>query len=196
MRKTVISAGVALILLSQPATAQVNPVVGAALAQANAALGQANAILDSPGISLGTGSPSAAPATPASAVVILPSAVPASLRPVQQGTERSTVYWSDPGGLTKTQASLQALRAPVRNRQGGAPAGIVQSCRNAVASSAIPYGAVGLDTAIAGPVRSTPAGYNVTIAARVLYSQPGGSEVRQATFTCQLNQAGQVIAMR
>ncbi len=46
MHKAVLSAGVALILLSQSATAQVNPAVEVALTQANAALGQANAILE------------------------------------------------------------------------------------------------------------------------------------------------------
>jgi hypothetical protein len=121
--------------------------------------------------------------------------LPAALRPLQQGTERSTVYWSDMGVLAESRANSQALRVPLRSRPGTPPS-IVQSCRNAVAASAIPHGAVGLDTAAAGPVRSTPMGYRVTIAARLLYSRPDGSQVRQATFICQLNQAEQVVAMR
>jgi hypothetical protein len=146
---------------------------------------------------LGAGSASSVPATAATSFVSASAAaLPVSLRPVQLGNERSTVYWSDIGVLTETNAGLQALRAPVRNRQGGTVPGIVQSCRSAVAASAIPYGAVGLDTVAAGPVRSTSAGYRVTIAARVLYPRNAGSQVRQATFTCQINRAGQVIAMR
>jgi len=125
-----------------------------------------------------------------------PASLPTSLHPLELSTERSSVYWSDMGVLTDGRPNLQALRGQLRNRQGGTASSIVQSCRNAVAASALPYGAVGLDTAAAGPVRSTPTGYRVTIAARVLYSRPGGSQVRQASFTCQLNQAGQVVAMR
>jgi hypothetical protein len=222
MRTAVLCAGVALVLLSQAAIAQVNPAVGAALGQANAALGQANAILGSLGINPGTGTPSPAippgtgtpspaippgtgtpsPAIPVAAAppttAVTPpfaAALPTSLRPLQQGNERSTVYWSDMGVLAETRANSQALRVLLRNRPGTPPS-IVQICRNAVATSAIPYGAVGLDTAAAGPVRRTPTGYRVTIAARVLYSRSGSSQVRQATFSCQLNQAGQVVAMR
>jgi hypothetical protein len=245
MRTAVLSAGMALALLSHPAagqslgTASVNAAIGQANAAVAAASGQVNATLGSLGINpgavsigagvsvptgvsaaaapvgaaaVGTGGAIAGPSaavtgSTASAPTIASSGVttsfasasagflPASLRPLQQGTERSTVYWSDTGLVTGASANLQALRVPLRNRPGTLPS-IVQSCRNAVAASAIPYGAVGLDTAAAGPVRSTPAGYRVTIAARVLYSRPGGSQVQQATFTCQLNPAGQVIAMR
>jgi hypothetical protein len=266
MRTAVLSAGVALVLLSQPAasqslgTASVNAAVGQANAAVGAALGRANAALGALGInpgnpgavSVGTGlsvpaavaAPSgatalggaAAPAlraaaAPVSGAVVGPGGatagpsaaavtggtapapniassgaattfvsasaapLPAVLRPLQQGNERSTVYWSDMGVLAETRANTQALRASLRNRSGTSPS-IVQSCRQAVAASAIPYGAVGLDTAAAGPVRSTPTGYRVTIAARLLYSRPGGSQVRQATFNCQLNRAGQVVAMR
>jgi len=250
MRTAVLSAGVALVLLSQPAasqslgTASVNAAVGQANAAVGAALGRANAALGALGInpgnpgavSVGTGlsvpaavaAPSgatalggaAAPAlraaaAPVSGAVVGPGGatagpsaaaattfvsasaapLPAVLRPLQQGNERSTVYWSDMGVLAETRANTQAFRALLRSRSGTSPS-IVQSCRQAVAASAIPYGAVGLDTAAAGPVRSTPTGYRVTIAARLLYSRPGGSQVRQATFNCQLNRAGQVVAMR
>ena len=218
MRTAVLSAGVALILLSHPAasqslaTAPVNAAIGQANAAVGAALGQVNATLGSLGINPGAVPVGAGVSVPtgvsaAAAPTIAPSgvatsfvsasaaALPVSLRPVQLGTERSTVYWSDIGVLTENPANLQALRVPLRNRPGTSPS-IVQSCRQAIAASAIPYGAVGLDTAAAGPVRSTPTGYRVTIAARLLYSRPGGSQVRQATFTCQLNQAGQVVAMR
>ena len=248
MRTGVLSAGVALVLLSQPAasqslgTASVNAAVGQANAAVGAALGRANAALGAFGInpgnpgavSVGTGlsvpaavaapravsgavvGPGGATAGPSAAAVTGGTApapniassgaattfvsasaapLPAVLRPLQQGNERSTVYWSDMGVLAETRANTQALRASLRNRSGTSPS-IVQSCRQAVAASAIPYGAVGLDTAAAGPVRSTPTGYRVTIAARLLYSRPGGSQVRQATFNCQLNRAGQVVAMR
>src|SRR5690349_845967 len=215
MRTAVLCAGVALVLLSQAAIAQVNPVVGVISGQANAALGRANAILGSLGVNAvtGTSSPAApspaapspagpspaapspaapSPSAPSLAAVTSPAAValPASLRPLQLGAERSTVYWSDAGVLAENRSNWQVLRGPLGNRTGASPS-IVQSCRNAVAASAIPYGAVGLDTAAAGPVRRTATGYKVTIAARVLYARSGSSQVRQATFNCQLNQAGQ-----
>ena len=120
-----------------------------------------------------------------------PAFLPTSLRPLQQRAERAPIYPSDIGGV---YADAQARRGLLRDQ--GASLNIVQLCRNAVAMSAMPYGAIGLDTAAAGPVRSTPAGYRITILARVLYSRSGGSQIRQAAFNCQLNRAGQVMALR
>src|SRR5215207_5300536 len=246
MRTAVLSTGVALVLLSQPAARQAlgKGPVSAAFGQANAALGQVNGTIGSLGINSGVGSvgtsvpvptavavpaapasaaaggtagggtptapglgsasrgPASAPSSPAAPASAAPvsfvsasaATLPVSLRPVQQGTERPTVYWSDIGFVTRSPTDLQALRVPLRDRSTSPS--IVQRCRNAVAVSAVAYGAVGLDTAAAGPVRSTPAGYRVTIVARVLYSRPDGAQVRQATFNCQLNGAGQVVAMR
>ncbi|KLK91752.1 hypothetical protein AA309_18480 [Microvirga vignae] len=111
------------------------------------------------------------------------AAVPKALLPIEKGGGDS--------GWFRSIYLLQPLRA-----KPGTPLSVVQSCRNALISGALRYGATQVDVASAGrTVRVKGGGFSAPVEARILFQRGNQVQVRQARITCRLDQAGRIAAM-
>jgi hypothetical protein len=106
---------------------------------------------------------------------------------------RLLLYQPRYGSLRATAADLKRLQRPMTARPGTS-ASTVAACREAIVAAAMPYGVVSVDAASAGPTRRMrDGGLAAAIEMRVIYSRLGGYEGRQATISCRMNAAGQVV---
>lgn len=109
--------------------------------------------------------------------------VPRALLPVENG--------GGDGGWFRSVYLLQPLRA-----KPGTSLSVVQSCRNALVSGALRYGATHVDVVSAGrPARRKGGGLSAPVEARILFQRGNHVQVRQAQITCRLDQAGRITAM-
>jgi hypothetical protein len=74
------------------------------------------------------------------------------------------------------------------------PQKVVDACHAAIASAALPYGAVAVDVVSSGKGTKTKGGLAAPVEARIVYSVDCRRQVRQARVSCRLNAAGQVVA--
>jgi len=74
---------------------------------------------------------------------------------------------------------------------------IVQVCRAAIATAALPFGAIRVDTVSAGrAVRMPDGGLTAPIEARIVYARASARQIRQSRVACRMNAAGTVVALR
>jgi hypothetical protein len=100
------------------------------------------------------------------------------------------------GALYGNRRDLDAASAPLPGRPG-APAAIVQACRDSVVAAARPLGVVHVDAAGLGPVQPGWDGRRaLPVNVRIVYARQGGHEVRQSRITCRLDRRGTVLALR
>jgi hypothetical protein len=79
----------------------------------------------------------------------------------------------------------------------GASAPQIESCRNELASSSRPLGAVAVQVRGAGPeIRGRNGVTSIPLDARIEYARNGTTQVKQARVTCQVSRNGQVAAFR
>jgi len=79
----------------------------------------------------------------------------------------------------------------------GASALHIESCRNELASTSRPLGAVAVQVRGAGPeVRGRNGVMSIPLDARIEYARNGTRQVKQAHVTCQVTRNGQVAAFR
>jgi hypothetical protein len=110
-------------------------------------------------------------------------AVPSALLPIENGRGE--------GGWFRSIYQLQPLQA-----KPGTPLSVVQSCRKALVSGALRYGATHVDVASAGrAARLNDGGISAPVEARILFQRGSHVQVRQARITCRLDQAGRITAM-
>jgi hypothetical protein len=111
------------------------------------------------------------------------TAVPRALLPIENGVGDR--------GWFRSIYLLQPLRA-----KPGTSLSIVQSCRNALVSGAVRYGATHVDVASAGrTARLKGGGFSAPVEARILFQRGNHVQVRQARIMCRLDQAGRITAM-
>jgi hypothetical protein len=109
--------------------------------------------------------------------------VPRALLPIENG--------GGDGGWFRSIYRLPPLRA-----KPGTSLSVVQSCRNALVSGAVRYGATHVDAASAGrTARRKGGGLSAPIEARILFQRGNHVQVRQARITCRLDQAGRITAL-
>jgi hypothetical protein len=95
-------------------------------------------------------------------------------------------------GSISSDLELSALRF-----RPGTPLEVVFACRNAIIGAALKDGAVRIDATSAGrATRSRKGALSAPITARIVYALDGKLQTRQATVSCQINAAGQVVAVR
>lgn len=100
-------------------------------------------------------------------------------------TENGRGEWWYPSRLPKPLATIP-----------GTPRAVVRICRQAIASAALPLGAVRVSATSAGRLLRDRGGtLTAPIAVRIDYAGQGGIEVRQARIRCRLNASGMVIAV-
>jgi len=72
----------------------------------------------------------------------------------------------------------------------------VEACRQVMAAAAAQHGATRVEAVSAGEVSQLSDGITeAPIEARIVYEQAGGTQVRQARVTCQLNAEGSVVRL-
>jgi hypothetical protein len=136
--------------------------------------------------------PTAAGAAPRPASL----ALPASLAPAVPtlGSSEASTYREGVGWIRGTQAALNALQQPLTGARG-ARTKIVAACRDAIVPAAVAQGASEVDAAGTARARRGRNGTVAPIEVRVVYKGIGSQEVRQASVTCELDRAGQVVAL-
>jgi hypothetical protein len=107
----------------------------------------------------------------------------------------------EPGGDPSIRLPGQAAGSPIRLgplvSRPGTPVAVLDSCRNAIAAAASPYGAARVDVVSAGrAVRVHDGGLAAPVEARILYARRGQFQVRRARVSCRLDAAGTVVAAR
>lgn len=114
--------------------------------------------------------------------------LPAVLLPERPGSS---------AGLTLgPRQNWSSLERPLVPRIGTSTR-VVQTCRDSIVAAALPYGAVRVDAASAGPTaRGQDGGFAAPIEVRVVYARSGASQVRQSRVTCQIGTEGQVVGLR
>ncbi len=111
------------------------------------------------------------------------TAIPRSLLPVQNG--------GGDGGWFRSIYLLKPLRP-----KPGTPLSVVQSCRDALVSGAVRYGAMHVDVASAGRASHLKDGsLSAPVEARILFQRGSLVQIRQARVTCRMDQAGRVTAI-
>ncbi len=138
----------------------------------------------------GTSSTGAGP-SPSSGLVAPP--LPRALLPLSFGQATVSVSLPGVGTVIGTPEEVSAIARGLRGRQG-APVQAVENCRDSIAAAALPYGAIRVEGAAAGPMRQSQAGFIVPITFNVIYARQGGLEARHATINCVMNTAGEVVA--
>jgi hypothetical protein len=111
--------------------------------------------------------------------------------------------WEETQPATRIR-SLSGHVGPVRrppqrrvNNLAGASALQLESCRNELASTSRPLGAVAVQVRGAGPkVRGRDGVVFIPLKARIEYARNGTRQVKQAQVTCQVTRNGQVAAFR
>jgi hypothetical protein len=121
--------------------------------------------------------------------------LPPSLGPLPVGQARVSIDLPGLGLVTGVPDEIRALARGLRGRRD-APIELVENCRQTIATAALPYGAIQVDGAAAGPVRTVRGGYSLPVTFNVVYRRRGGLEARHATVNCLMNTAGQVVATR
>jgi hypothetical protein len=138
----------------------------------------------------------AAPSVPGLTAGGISVGLPASLAPEEAdptGARRLLLYQPRFGSLWATAADLKRLQQPMVARPGTSTDTVV-ACRDAIVRAAMPYGVVSVDAASAGPTRRMrDGGLAAPVEMRVIYSRSRGYEGRQATISCRMNAAGQVV---
>lgn len=102
--------------------------------------------------------------------------------------------------LAPAQAQVRQRTRRTISRQGvpasRVSAAHIESCRNQIASSSRPLGAVAVHVTGVGPaVRNREGVLSVPLNARIEYARKGKRQVRQARVSCQVRD-GQVVAFR
>jgi hypothetical protein len=143
-----------------------------------------------------TGSLGVQPAAAVSAPHATAVALPASLAPTVPtlGSSEPSIYREGVGWIRGTQAALNALQQPLTGARR-ARAEIVAACRDAIVPAAVAQGASEVYAAGTARARSGRTGTVAPIEVRILYKGITSQEVRQASVTCELDRAGQVVAL-
>jgi hypothetical protein len=143
-----------------------------------------------------TGSLGAQPAAAVSAPHATAVALPASLAPTVPtlGSSEPSMYREGVGWIRGTQAALNALQQPLTGARR-ARAEIVAACRDAIVPAAVAQGASEVHAAGTARARSGRNGTVAPLEVRILYKGIASQEVRQASVTCELDRAGQVVAL-
>ena len=144
-------------------------------------------------VEAGTGAATSYPAAGASGSGGSIPPLPRSLLPLQLGERTVSVDLPAVGRVIAAADEVQALARGVRPRSG-APDNAIANCRDAIAAAALPYGAIRVDGAAAGPMRKHQRGYSLPITMNVFYARLGGLQARHAMINCFLSPAGQVLA--
>jgi hypothetical protein len=138
------------------------------------------------------------PAKPAGALTTsaAPLALPASLAPALPSLASNdlSVYREGVGWMRGAQEALSAVQQPLTGARGARPE-IVAACREAVVPAAVAKGATEVYAAGTARARRGGAGRVAAIEVRILYKGMATTEVRQASITCELDRAGQVVAL-
>jgi len=130
-----------------------------------------------------------------------------------RAAQPASAYYADlpaeldgPGYLEETHPEPRVRTLPRNVRhlpQGrvGHVAGVsapqIESCRNELASSSRPLGAVAVQVRGAGPeVRGRNGVVSIPLDAQIEYARNGTRQVREARVTCQITRNGQVAAFR
>ena len=139
--------------------------------------------------------PPAKPATPPTSFAA-PLALPASLAPAMPtlGSNELSVYREGLGWMRGTQAALNAVQQPLTGARGARPE-IVAACREAIVPAAVASGASEVHAAGTARPRKGRNGRVAPLEVRILYKGMATTEVRQASITCELDRAGQVVAL-
>ena len=105
-------------------------------------------------------------------------------------------------GSIATYQSRQPI-APELHHRPGTPTEVVESCRQAVISSAQAHAAEQgatlqrVDATSAGPMRQVGRSYSAPIEAGVVYERPTGQELRQGVIECRVRvdqRSGTIVA--
>jgi hypothetical protein len=91
--------------------------------------------------------------------------------------------------------TLKGLGKPLRRRPG-VDQRTVRLCRDTLARTVAAHGAVQVEAASAGRSSRRSSATFAPLTARVIYRQPSGYEVKQATVTCQMTRAGVAVLAR
>jgi hypothetical protein len=123
-------------------------------------------------------------------------ALPASLAPTVPtlGSSEPSMYREGVGWIRGTQAALNALQQPLTGGRR-ARTEIVAACRDAIVPAAVAQGASEVYAAGTARARSGRNGTVAPLEVRILYKGLASQEVRQASVTCELDRAGQVVAL-
>jgi hypothetical protein len=143
-----------------------------------------------------TGSLGVQPAAAMSGPHATALALPASLAPTVPtlGSSEPSMYREGVGWIRGTQAALNALQQPLTGARR-ARTEIVAACRDAIVPAAVAQGASEVYAAGTARARSGRNGTVAPIEVRILYKGVASQEVRQASVTCELDRAGQVVAL-
>jgi hypothetical protein len=104
------------------------------------------------------------------------------------------MYREGVGWIRGTQAALNALQQPLTGARR-ARAEVVAACRDAMVPAAVAQGATEVYAAGTARARSGRNGTVAPLEVRILYKGLASQEVRQASITCGLDRAGQVVAL-
>jgi hypothetical protein len=113
------------------------------------------------------------------------ASLPLILRPLRQGSEATP---RTPGVLLRREQQF-AMRP-------GTPGVIVRTCRQAIAATAVPLGAVRVSAASAGRLGRAGGALVAPISVSIEYLRQGGIERREARVNCLLSEEGAVVALR
>jgi hypothetical protein len=92
--------------------------------------------------------------------------------------------------------NLAGVEEPLIPR-AGTPLHVVETCRNSIASAALPYGVLRVDAASSGRLsRTRDGGFAAPVEVKIVYAQSNARQVRQSRVTCHLDATGSVVALR
>ncbi|HYY83614.1 MAG TPA: hypothetical protein VE686_03825, partial [Beijerinckiaceae bacterium] len=123
-------------------------------------------------------------------------ALPASLAPTVPSLASNdlSVYREGVGWIRGTQGALSAMQQPLTGARGARPE-IVSACREAIVPAAVAKGATEVYAAGTARARRGGDGRVAPLEVRILYKGVTATEVRQASVSCELDRAGQVVAL-